>query len=136
MFANLSDVKKASVMNDVPHALIFRNEVDAISARFLGAFRRGDARACSELYTEDAVLLFHRSPPIRGRVEIAAAFQVSIDAGTVINGLTTLHAEADSRIGYAIQSVHTNRGEGAVLVAMRCDEDGNWLVCSEAAPHA
>lgn len=121
-------------MADGPETLTFRNQLEAMSVAFVAAYKRRDARACSAAYAEDAVLLVHGSPPIRGRSEIAAAFQTGMDAGVEITGLTTLQAEADGRIGYALQTVHSNRADGTVLLTLRGDGLGNWLVSCEAAP--
>src|SRR5262245_32994472 len=105
-------------MTEPLEALTFRNQLEALCLNFVADFKRRDARACAEGYTEDAVLLFPRSPPIRGRVEIAAAFQASMDAGVEVNGLTILQADADSRVGYAIETVQSNRGVGTALIAL------------------
>jgi len=123
-------------MKNEPDTLAFRNQLDALCLNFVADFKRRDARACAEGYTEDAVVIFPGSSPIRGRVEIAAAFQASMDAGVEISGVTVVQAEADGRVGYAIETVHGNRGKGTALIALRCDAEGNWLVCSEAAPDA
>ena len=63
--------------SEIPQCL----PIQQLCASVLAAYKRRDARACSEAYAEDAVLLVHGSPPIRGRSEIAAAFQAGMDAG-------------------------------------------------------
>jgi ketosteroid isomerase-like protein len=88
--------------------------------------------ACAEAYTEDALILVSKVAPIRGKKEIAAAFAAAMEAGQEIFGLTTMTSEADEGIGYAIQTVHSNRGDGTVMLALRCDEDGLWRICVEA----
>jgi hypothetical protein len=35
--------------------------------------------------------------------------------------------------GTTVQTVHGNRQDDTVMLALRCDEDGIWLVCCEAA---
>jgi hypothetical protein len=59
-----------------------------------------------------------------------------MDAGVEITDLTIVQSEADGRVGYAIETIHSNRGQGIALIALRRDPEGNWLVCSEAAPDA
>jgi cold shock protein len=102
-------------------AATFRNQLDALSIKFVADFRRREAKACAEAYTEDAV-----------RIEIAAGFQAAFDAGRVVERLTTTRAESDGNIGYAVQTVHGKGEDGTIMLALRCDEDGIWLVCCEA----
>jgi ketosteroid isomerase-like protein len=113
-------------------AATFRNQLDALSIKFVADFDRRNPQACSEAYTEDAVLLLPGAAPVRGRTEIAAAFQAAMDAGREILALTTTQAESDGDIGYAVQTVHGNQGDGTVMLALRRDYDGVWLVCCEA----
>jgi hypothetical protein len=44
----------------------------------------------------------------------------------------TTAAESDGSIGYAVQTVHGNQGDGTVMLALRRDDDGVWLVSCEA----
>jgi len=113
-------------------AATFRNQLDALSIKFVADFARREPQACSEAYTEDAVLMLPGAAPVRGRTEIAAAFQAGMDAGREIHGLTTTRAENDGSIGYAVQTVHGNQGDGTVMLALRQDSDGAWLVCCQA----
>jgi ketosteroid isomerase-like protein len=62
-------------------AATFRNQLDALSIKFVADFGRRDPPACSEAYTDDAVLMLPGAAPVRGRTEIAAAFQAGMDAG-------------------------------------------------------
>jgi hypothetical protein len=72
-----------------PEAGTFRNQLDGLSARFVADFKRRDALACAEAYTEDALILLSKVAPIRGKKEIAAAFAAAMEAGQEIFGLTT-----------------------------------------------
>jgi ketosteroid isomerase-like protein len=58
-----------------------RDAVDAGNRAFVAAFLRGDARAVSELYSEDAKVIAPGAPVASGRAAIAAFWQKSIDAG-------------------------------------------------------
>jgi ketosteroid isomerase-like protein len=111
-------------------AATFRNQLDALSIKFVADFGRRDPQACSGGYTEDAVLMLPGASPVRGRTEIAAAFQAGMDAGREIRAPVTTRAKSDGSIGYAVQTVHGNQGDGTVMLALR--RDGVWLVCCEA----
>jgi ketosteroid isomerase-like protein len=113
-------------------AATFRNQLGALSIKFAADFGGRDPQACSESYTEDAVLMLPGASPVRGRTEIAAAFQAGMDGGREIRALTTTRAESGGRIGYAVQTVRGNQGDGTVMLALRRDEGGLWLVCCEA----
>ena len=57
----------APVSGDVP-----REAIDAANAAFVKAFLAGDAKAASELYTEDAQVIAPAAELVRGRKAIAA----------------------------------------------------------------
>ena len=57
----------APIYGDVP-----REAIDAANAAFVKAFLAGDAKAVSELYTEDAQLIAPGADVVRGRKAIAA----------------------------------------------------------------
>lgn len=122
-------------MNKFPEALTFRNELDALLARFVGNYKRRDAQACAEAYADDAVLLLPNAPPVRGKTEIAAALQAGMDGGLEIDGLTVERSEADGRIGYALHSVQSGQVSGTVSLVLRRDDNGLWRIVCEAAPN-
>jgi uncharacterized protein (TIGR02246 family) len=62
----------------------FREEVDALDARYLDAPKRRDAVGAAAGYTEDAVYLAAGSEPVRGRAAIAAAFSDLWNTGVVM----------------------------------------------------
>jgi ketosteroid isomerase-like protein len=110
----------------------FRDEVDALNARFLAASERKDAvGACADAYTEDAVFIVGPEP-IRGRAAITAAISQSREAGIVLKGMTTLIAEVDGNTGYTIGTVDTNVGPGIMLLVLRKAGGSPWKICAEA----
>jgi len=110
----------------------FREEIDALNARFLSAVRRRDAAgACADAYTEDAVLLAPGTEPVRGRAAITTAILGYWSAGFVPTGITTLSAEVDGSLGYAIETVESSSGAGIALLVVK-REGGAWKVCAEA----
>ena len=59
----------------VTRADAVRDAVENGNRAFIAAFLRGDAKAVSELYTEDAQVIAPGAPVARGRAAIAAAWQ-------------------------------------------------------------
>ena len=118
--------------NHEPEAMSFRNQLDALSLKFVDDYKRRDPTACAEAYTEDASLLISDTSLIRGRIEIAAAIQAAMDTGQDVLELITVESDADGRFGYAIQTVRGSNGDETVLLALRREDDGFWLVLSEA----
>ena len=123
---------REAVNEELPEALTFRNQLDGLLSKFVADYKRQDARACAEAYAEDAVLLLPKTPPIRGRVDIAAALQAGMDAGLEIEDLSVVQCDAHGRIGYALQSVRSTQIWGAVLLR---DSDCMWRIACEAAPN-
>ena len=110
----------------------FRDEVDGLNARFLAASNRNDAAiACADAYHNDAILIAGPEP-IRGRAAITEAIAGSLNAGTVLKGITTLAAEADGNIGYSIGTVDTNTGQGLMLLVLKRGDSGSWKIAAEA----
>jgi hypothetical protein len=72
-------------MADISEAATFRNQLDALSIKFVADFNRGDAKACAEAYSPDALLMLPNAAPIPGRPQIAAGFQAAFDAGRVVS---------------------------------------------------
>ena len=78
----------------VTRADAVRDAVENGNRAFIAAFLRGDAKAVSELYTEDAQVIAPGAPVARGRAAIAAAWQKAIDGGVKDITLKTLDVEA------------------------------------------
>jgi|SoiMetStandDraft_2_1073263.scaffolds.fasta_scaffold215759_3 uncharacterized protein (TIGR02246 family) len=112
-------------------AATFQAQVDALAEKYVNGYNNRDAVACSEVYSEDAIVLLPGGI-IRGREAIAADFQTLFKSGLRVTGLTTTHCHSDGKVGYAIQIEHSNRGDTNTLLVFRQDKKGNWLICAEA----
>lgn len=112
--------------------MAFEDEVAALEARFLEAYRRGDAAACAEVYTEDAVYLVPGMDPVRGRSAIEAATAREIASGLQLTRLVAFHTEASGDLGYALENFSGSAGDGTVMLAYRRDASGAWRICAEA----
>jgi ketosteroid isomerase-like protein len=66
----------------------FTQQLDGLSKQFVEKYKRGDAKACSEAYTEDAIKILGGGLVIRGRTGIAADLQRSLDSHHQIAGFT------------------------------------------------
>jgi ketosteroid isomerase-like protein len=110
----------------------FRDEVEALDARYLDGCQRRDAAAATGGYTEDAVYLAGGSEPARGRAATGAGLAALWSAGVVDRRITVLSAEAEGNLGYAIEEIETSVGKGFALLVLRRDGQGRWAICAEA----
>jgi len=112
--------------------MTFEEQLAALSDKFLRDYQRGDTSACAMAYSEDGIRMEAGSPTSIGRYAIAAALKTSISTGVQILNFVTTTAAADGSVGYAILTVGTNFGESRIMLAMKCTDDGRWLVAAEA----
>jgi len=112
--------------------MAFRDHVAALEARFLEAFGRGDAKACTDVYTEDAVYLVPGREPVCGRSAIEAVNAQDIASGLQITRLTAFRTEASGDLGYALETYSSSAGDGTAMLAYRRDAAGEWRICAEA----
>jgi uncharacterized protein (TIGR02246 family) len=107
-----------------------RDAVEAGNEAFIAAFLRGDAKAVSELYTEDAQVIAPGEPVARGRAAIAAAWQKSIDSGIKDVKLEALDVESSGDLAYETGVVRLVARDGKVssarYVVVRKREGGRW----------
>jgi uncharacterized protein (TIGR02246 family) len=107
-----------------------RAAVDAGNRAFTAAFVRGDAKAVSELYTEDAQVIAPGAPVARGRAAIAAAWQKAMESVTDVR-LDTADVESAGDLAYETGTVQLTGKGGAVtkqryLVVWKRTNDGRW----------
>ena len=95
--------------------MTFEEQLAALSDKFLRDYQRGDTSACAMAYSEDGIRMEAGSPTSIGRYAIAAALKTSISTGVQI-----------------LNFVETNFGESRIMLAMKCTDDGRWLVAAEA----
>jgi ketosteroid isomerase-like protein len=110
----------------------FEDQVAAVEARFLEAYRRGDAAASVDVYTDDAVYLTPGRPAVRGRKAIEAVTADDIAAGLEIAALTPYHMERSGDLGYVLENCDTSAGVAMTMLALRRGQDGRWRICAEA----
>jgi uncharacterized protein (TIGR02246 family) len=107
-----------------------RAAVEAGNAAFVKAFLAGDARAVSELYTQNARVVAPGSPVALGRPEIEAFWRGVIESGVKDVGLTTEHVEASGDLAVEDGSVRLVAKDGTVTtqryVVVWKRVDGRW----------
>ena len=107
-----------------------RAAVDAGNRAFTAAFVRGDAKAVSELYTEDAQVIAPAAPVAKGRAAIAAAWQKAMGSVKDVR-LETADVESAGDLAYETGTVHLTGRGGAItkeryLVVWKRAKDGQW----------
>jgi uncharacterized protein (TIGR02246 family) len=107
-----------------------RGEIDALTARFVEAFNRGDAEGAAAGYAADAVYVNPGPVVANGREAIRAAFAAEHRSGARILGFETLRAEGDGRAAWALQRFPTNLGDTVLMIALR-REGTAWLIAAE-----
>jgi len=112
--------------------MTLEESLPSISDKFLQDYQRGDTNACAMAYTEDGIRIEPGSPLLIGREAIAAALRASISRGVQILKFVTTAAVADQSIGYAVLTVETNYGSSRIILGMKRNNDGRWLVAAEA----
>lgn len=112
--------------------MTFHDEVVALEQRFLEAWRRGDAAASADIYTEDAVYLVPGQEAVHGRAAIEAAAVAEIASGLKITRLTAFHTESSGNLGYALETFSSSAGDGTAMLTYRRDATGAWRICAEA----
>jgi uncharacterized protein (TIGR02246 family) len=91
-----------------------RDAVEAGNRAFVAAMLRGDARALAGSYTEDGQVIAPGAPVARGRAEIAAAWQKTIDAGVADLRLETAAVESAGDLACETGTVRITARDGAV----------------------
>ena len=112
--------------------MAFQDDVIALEARFLAAYRCGDAPASADVYTEDAVFLTPGKPPLRGRKAIEALTAEDILSGLEITSLTAFHTECSGDLGYMLETCSTSAGDVTTMLVLRRESSGAWRVSAEA----
>lgn len=117
-----------------------KEAVGETSAAFAAALARGDARAASGAYAEDATLLPPLAGPVRGRDAIAAFWRTGLEAGIAAVEFEALALESGDRLAYELGRYElrlkpadskpvTERGTYLLVHALQ--SDGSWHRAAE-----
>lgn len=122
------------------HGGRFAAAAAAARSAFIAALARGDARAASAVYAQDATLLPPLAGPVRGRDTIAAFWRAGLDAGVAAIELEPFSVDGGERLGYEAgryelllepggANVITERGSYLLVHALQ--PDGAWRWAAE-----
>jgi ketosteroid isomerase-like protein len=110
-----------------------RDELDAINAGFGQAFATQDAERLSAFYADDARLLFHGQPVIRGRAEVDAALREMVADGPASLRFVTDEVIADGSLIVDVGRIVSPTGQSKYVVVYRREADGILRVIVDAA---
>jgi len=108
-------------------------EIETLAEEWVSAYNKHDKEALGNLYAEDAVLMMHGAPSIKGRTNIKIFWEGDFEVGSPLTLLKVTH----SVVGIDMMLVHgdyevIDRKDGALLGEGRfahiwmVDEDGEW----------
>jgi uncharacterized protein (TIGR02246 family) len=112
-----------------------RQAIEQVNARFMEAFKAGDAATIASLYTETAKMLPPDTTEIAGRAAIQAEWQSWIDDGLKDLTLEAQEVEASDDLAYEVGlfslQVPTENNQlvtanGNYVVVWKRDAGGNW----------
>jgi ketosteroid isomerase-like protein len=110
-----------------------RDELDAINAGFGEAFATQDAERLAAFYADDARLLFHGQPIIRGRAAVEAALRDMVEGGPAsLRFVTDEVIEAGSLV-VDIGRIVGPSGQSKYVVVYQRQADGSLRIVVDAA---
>jgi ketosteroid isomerase-like protein len=110
-----------------------RDELEAINAGFGEAFATQDAERLSAFYADDARLLFHGQPVIRGRAEVDATLREMVADGPATLRFVTDEVIADGSLIVDIGRIISPTGQSKYVVVYQRQADGSLKVIADAA---
>ena len=113
--------------------MAIRDELDAINAGFGEALATQDAERLAAFYTDDARLLFHGQPIIRGRVAIETAMREMVAGGPATLRFVTDEVIADGSLVVDIGRIISPTGQSKYVVVYQRQADGSLRIAVDAA---
>ena len=113
--------------------MTIHDELDAINAGFSEAFATQDAERLAAFYADDARLLFHGQPVIRGRAEVDAAIREMVAGGPASLRFVTDEVIADGSLVVDVGRIISPTGQSKYVVVYRRQTDGGLKVIVDAA---
>jgi len=113
--------------------MTIRDELDAINAGFERALVEQDAERVAAYYTEDARLLLHGLPIIRGRRAIEATMREWLEAGPQVLRFETGELIADGSLVVDIGSIVGPSSRSKYVVVYQRQPGGSLRIAVDAA---
>ena len=113
----------------------FEQAMATLRTDILDAFNRGDVKACTAFYTDDATVLLPDRQPIRGREAIEAALKEYATVGTKLASVYPIEVGFSGDLGYYVGACQldtpaddgsTMKETGKFLSVLRLQPDGSW----------
>ena len=115
----------------------FERAMATLRAGIVDAFNRGDVKACTGFYTNNATVLFPDRPPIKGREAIEAILEGYAAAGTKLASVNPVEVGSSGDLGYyaGTYQLDTPAGDGSTMketgkfvTVLTLQADGSWKV--------
>lgn len=131
-FALFSCAKPVSKELDLAQV---RKSIEEVNAKFVEAFKQGDATAVAALYTEDATLLPPNSDLVQGKEGIQQFWNGAMQMGVTDVSLTIVDLNGSGNLVYEIgrysltiqpEGQEVMKDSGKYIVVWKQQEDGTW----------
>jgi ketosteroid isomerase-like protein len=110
-----------------------RDELRAFNNAFSEALAQQDVGRVVEMYTEDAMLLFHGMPIVRGRVEIERLIRQDLQEGPSTITFESGQVFEDGALVVDVGRYETPTGAGKYVVVYRRGPDGTLRLLVDSA---
>jgi len=110
-----------------------RDELDAINRGFGEAFATQDAARLAAFYADDARLLFHGRPIIRGRAAIDAEFRDAVSGGPATLRFVSDEVIADGSLVVDVGRIVGPTGQSKYVCIYQRQPDGSLRMLVDAA---
>jgi uncharacterized protein (TIGR02246 family) len=112
--------------------MTIHDELDAINAGVARALAEQDAKRFASYYTDDARMLSHGKPIIRGRAEIEAEVRGWVTKGPVTVSFETSDVIADGSLVVDVGRIISPTGRSKYVVVYQRQPDGSLKIAVDA----
>ncbi len=112
--------------------MTIHDELDAINAAMARALAEQDARRLASFYTDDARMLSHGQPIIRGRAGIEAEVRGWVAKGPVTVSFDTGDVIADGSLVVDVGRIISPTGRSKYVVVYQRQPDGSLKIAVDA----